>query len=219
MEYITSLKWQLIKNKKKILLVIKSIIVIAIFFTFSLMLFAPYRNVFNFFLYLALFLWLPLSLFYFADTDNKEDRTTILKMWKVYFSIITLMFVFTFSTENYIKKVKIDYFKTKLMYEMKTDANLSTIKDTFKNFEELTIMSVKYLEPQDVNLTKDLHQKKVIQKPYKILYGNLSAGIMAIVTLFMLLWAISELSWFETPKKESKLKRIRLKYNKNNSFK
>ena len=213
MEYITSLKWQLIKNKKKILLVIKSIIVFSIFLTFSLMLFAPYRNIFNFFLYLALFLWLPLSLFYFADTDNKEDRATILKMWKVYFSIITLMFVFTFSTENYIKKVKIDYFKTKLMYEMKTDANRSTIRDTFKNFEELTIKSVKYLEPQDVNLTKDLHQKKVSQKPYKILYGNLSAGIMAIVTLFMLLWAISELSWFDTSKKESKSKRIRSKYN------
>jgi len=214
MEYITSLKWQLIKNKKKILLVIKSIIVFSIFLTFSLMLFAPYRNIFNFFLYLALFLWLPLSLFYFADTDNKEDRATILKMWKVYFSIITLMFVFTFSTENYIKKVKIDYFKTKLMYEMKTDANLSTIRDTFKNFEELTIKSVKYLEPQDVNLTKDLHQKKVSQKPYKILYGNLSAGIMAIVTLFMLLWAISELSWFQIIKKKNRLKSIKIKYKK-----
>ncbi len=214
MEYIASLKWQLTKNKNKILLIIKSVIVFSIFITFSLMLFAPYKNVFNFFLYLALFLWLPLSLFYFADTDNREDRATILKMWKVYFSIITLMFVFTFSTENYIKKVKIDYFKTKLMYEIKTDANLSTLKNTFKNFEELTIKSVKYLEPQDINLTKDLNQKSIRHKPYKILYGNLSAGIMAIVTLFMLLWAISELSWFKIKKKENSLKRIRSKYNK-----
>ena len=213
MEYITSLKWQLFKYKKKIVIVTKSIIVFSMFLTFALMLFAPYGNVLKIFLYLALFLWLPISLFYFADTDNKEDRATILKMWKVYFSIITLMFVFLVSAENYIKKVKTDYFKTKLMYELKTDANLSTIKDTFKNFEELTIKSIKYLEPQEVNLTKDLHKKQDNHKPYKILYGNLSVGIMAIVTLFMLLWAILELSWFQVKSKKKLSKRIRLKYN------
>ncbi len=213
MEYITSIKWLLFKYKKKIIIVTKSIIVFSMFLTFALMLIAPYGNVLKIFLYLALFLWLPLSLFYFADTENKEDRAIILKMWKVYFSIITLMFVFLFSTENYIKKVKTDYFKTKLMYELKTDANLSIIKDTFKNFEKLTIKSIKYLEPQEINLTKDLHQKQINKKPYKIFYGNLSVGIMAIVTLFMLLWAITELSWFDTSKKESKSKRIRLKYN------
>ena len=213
MEYITSLKWLLLKYKKKIVIVTKSIIVLSMFITFALMLVAPYGNVLKIFLYLALFLWLPLSLFYFADTENKEDRAIILKMWKVYFSIITLMFVFLFSTENYIKKVKTDYFKTKLMYELKTDANLSIIKDTFKNFEKLRIKSIKYLEPQEINLTKDLHQKQINKKPYKIFYGNLSVGIMAIVTLFMLLWAITELSWFDTSKKESKSKRIRLKYN------
>ena len=177
------------------------------------MFFAPYQNIFNFFLYLA-FLWLPFSLFYFVYTENKEDRSTILKMWKVYFSIITLMFVYMFITETYIKKLKIDYYKTKLMYEIRMNANINTIKGTFKNFEEHTIKSIKYLEPQDINLTKDFHHKKVDQKPYKILYANVSAGIMTIVTLFMLLWALSELSWFQSTKKKNRIDRIKEKYHK-----
>jgi len=214
MEFIVFLKSKLLQNKKTIVRTVKKIITFFIFVIFVLMWFAPYHVVFNFFLYLALFLWLPLSLFYFTYFNNKEDRATILQMWKVYFSIITLMFIFIFSTENYIKKIKIDYYKTKLMYEIKTDANLSRMKNTFKNFEEVTIKSIKYLEPYDINLTKDLNQKRGFQKPYRIIYVNLSVGIMAIVTLFMLLWAISDLSWFEASLKESGINRIKSKYYK-----
>ncbi len=200
------------KIKLKIIDWVKAIVIFMIFVTFSSMLFAPYNRVFSFFLYLAIFMYLPFSLIYFAIAKDDNDRNTILKMWKLYFSIVSLMFVFTFSMENYVRKTKAEYYKTKLLYEIRTKESPKILKETFSNYEALTNKYIEYLEPEEAGklFQEAMKQsnKKNKQKAYTIIYANLGAGIMAILTLFMVLWSLVSLSIFQS-KEEAHIYRIR----------
>jgi len=154
----------------------------------------------------TIFIYLPFSLIYFAMTENDKDRDIILKMWKMYFSIVSLMFVFTFSLENYVREIKAEYYKTKLLYEIRTKETPKVIKETFSNYEALTNKYIKYLEPGDgakrfQEARKESHKKndniRTKKKAYTIIYANIGAGIMVIITLFMFLWSLVSLSIFQ----------------------
>jgi len=200
------------KIKLKIIDWIKAVVIFMIFVTFAFMFFAPYSRVFNFFLYLAIFMYLPFSLIYFSITKSKNDRDIILKMWKIYFPIVSLMFVFTFSMENYVRKTKAEYYKTKLLYEIRTKETPKVIKETFSNYEALTIKYIKYLEPEKAGKlfeeTMKPSHKNNKRKAYTIIYANLGAGIMAIITLFMFLWSLVSLSIFQI-EEDTQINRIR----------
>ncbi len=157
---------------------------------------------------IALF-WIFTSLIYFGYTNNKNDRRVIFSMWKVYYPTLIFMFAFIFNVEANIRNIKAEYFKTKLLYEIKTNVNIQQLKDTFSNYKRFSIESIDFLEPNEVNLTKEFSQNKQSSKDYKILYGNLGVGIMIITTLFMILWAVVELSLFKvTDAKSSKFKKF-----------
>jgi len=200
------------KIKLKIIDWIKAIVIFMIFATFTSMFFTPFSRVFSFFLHLAIFMYLPFSIIYFSITKNNKDRDTILKMWKIYFSIVSLMFVFTFSMENYVRKTKAEYYKTKLIYEIRTKETPKVIRETFSNYEALTNKYIKYLEAKKAGKlfqeTMKQSHKDNKQKAYTIIYANLGAGIMAIITLFMFLWSLVSLSIFQM-EEETQINRIR----------
>jgi len=178
----------------------------AISFTFT----APYNQIISNFFMLMLY-YMVFSLMYFSFSSSEEDRQLILKMWKIYFSILSIMFILIYSMDGYIRKTKIDYYKTKLTYELRTKADQNILKATFKDYEELSLKPLEQYKPQDVNISNYFNPKttKTKHKPFTVIYGNFAANAMLVITLFMFLWSFTELSYFRIVKKPKKVKSYR----------
>lgn len=139
------------------------------------------------------------SIVYFSLTPNKDDRDLLLKIWKTYLSIITLMLILLFSTEDTANKMKIDFQKNKLEYELKTDSE--NVDFTFSKYESLVIKYLKNYENKEIKKTKE--QTKEIEEDdyYTNDYANFSFTVMIITSLFICIWGLSELSIFQEVKR------------------
>jgi len=207
--FLAWMRWKYLSNKGKIVNILKGIIVFFIFFTIAMMFDVPFEDIFKFFLNISFFLWLPFSIFYFAFTKKAQDRQAILNMWKTYFAVIAFLFISMISIDNYVRKYKIDFLKTKLMYEIKTSHNASIEKDILEKIEDIAIKDFLFLyrdynqeRPKNMfNGDKNINNKKVY------FVHNFFAELMSIVTLFMLLWSLSELSFFSDKYSEKNRKR------------
>lgn len=144
--------------------------------------------------------YLILSLIYFSYTQDKEERAIVLNMWKIYFSIISLMLIFLYSLESNIRNVSLDFQKTKLSYELQLklgDSNLTfneynnTIQDYLKSNQNEKV--------PEFNETKPI---KEVHEPFLTWYGNFAFGVINIITWFMFLWSIVELKIFNSVQKQ-----------------
>lgn len=191
--------WKIKSNKKKIVLYSKGIIIFWMFVSFTFALFASYIQLVKIF-FTGFTIFLTLSIFYYSFLSIKEDRIKLMNMWKMYFPVITLMFIFIYSIEDSVLKMKIDYYKTKLSYEIKT--NSSDVTLTFENYKNLIDNRLDFYKKEDINTTKITNPKQRKEEHYTIWYANLGMTIMNILTSFMFLWSLTELSLFN--KKEAK---------------
>ena len=186
-----------LENKLKIVFGLKSLVVVLMLFVFGTMLFIPYKYVFDFFLHISVFFYFPSLLIYFLITKNQKDIEKIVEMLKIYISSIVILLIWVFSMDNYAINSKIKFYDTKLRYELKT-SSFDQAKETLDKIESLTHILLKpmmYKEiKKDFSVTFDVKKKN--EKLFISFYGNLAAGAMVIVTLFMILWGLSTLSFF-----------------------
>lgn len=152
-----------------------------------------------------IFLFSIFSVGYFTFIENKEDRTLLVDIWKMYFPSIFLLFSLVFSIDNYITATKLDFYKTNLNYYLKQE-NKQEKEIAFKEYTEAI---TKHLNTFDGEPIKDVIQKKLInekeenqkEEKYIFWYANFLVNIINMLTLFMLLRCFVELSKFKIDKK------------------
>jgi len=190
----------ILKDKKSIIMFLKGILLIFILFFIGRGLTSiPFTILVTVFFVLFIVLLIG-SLIYFSFTQKKEDRRLLLTMWKIYLSVLTIMFILLFSTENNITKMKIDFQKTKLQYEIKIKS--TNLESTFSTYESLVTKYTKPYENKKINNDKVIKPNKEKKEDYYISnYANFAMTVMIITSLFMCIWGLTELSIFQEVKK------------------
>lgn len=154
-----------------------------------------------------IFLFSVFSVGYFSFIENKEDRTLLVDIWKIYFPSVFLLFSLVFSIDNYLTVTKLNFYKTNLNYYLKQE-NKQDIEIAFKEYTEAI---TKHLNTFDKEPIRDVNQKNLINKQEKNIrdekyifwYANFLVNIINILTLFMFLRCFVELSKFKINKKNS----------------
>jgi hypothetical protein len=95
--------------------------------------------------FVLIWTYLFFSLMYFSFIANDDDRDTLLEIWKLYFPVIVLMVGFLFSIESYIKDTKSNFYKTKLMYELRSHESKDVLQKTFASYKEFSLDYVNFL--------------------------------------------------------------------------
>ena len=196
--------------KYKIILGLKLLIVLLIFIFLTSTFIIGYIRLLKIAINL-MSIYLILTLIYFSFYADKEDRTTILNMWKIYFSVITIMIVFLYSMESNLRKIALDYQKTKLNYEIKIKSN-----DINNTFTEYTNIITQYLDSNKkeklIDIKKPIKENTKKEEGYTIWYANFAVGVMNIITLFMFLWSLLELKIFQNKKVSKKQNFLKIKH-------
>ena len=199
----TSLKYKIISGLKIFILFWIFIFLTATFIVAYTKLFEIAINLMS--------IYLILTLIYFSFYADKEERITILNMWKVYFSVITIMIVFLYSTESNLRKDALDYQKTKLNYEIKTKSD--DINNTFSEYSSIVTQYLNSNKKQElIDISKPSNEKKKKEKGYTIWYANFAVSVMNIITLFMFLWSLIELKIFQDKKINRKSDFLKIKH-------
>ncbi|NQY23610.1 MAG: hypothetical protein HRT41_06225 [Campylobacteraceae bacterium] len=157
-------------------------------------------------------MYLIFTLVYFSFLAEKEERIVILNMWKVYFSVVTIMFIFMYSTESNLRKDSLDYQKTKLDYELRTNSN--NINKTFFAYSNIVTQHLNSNKQEKlIDISKvSIRNKK--EKVYTLWYANLSVSVIIIITLFMFLWSLIELKFFQYKRISKKSDFLKIKLRK-----
>jgi heme/copper-type cytochrome/quinol oxidase subunit 4 len=179
-----------LKHKKSVVIVLKMILITLIIMLMSVTFKAPYINLLNWF-FTTIIIYLILTLLYFSYLADEKERTTILTMWKLYFSIIAIMTAIFYNIEDNINKQKIDYQKTKLSYQLKQGSN--EVNSTFETYTSLISAYINNISAED-RTNKQKNDKRIIT------YANFTVNILNIITLFMFVWALSEFKIFKEKK-------------------
>jgi len=200
LEVLNTIVWKIKKYKVNIIISVKGFIIFWMLVSFLSAPFASYTQILKMFL-TGFTVFLMLSIIYYAYIAIEEDRKKLMNIWKMYFPVITLMFIFIYSIDTSVTKMKIDYYKTKLSYDItmnKNDANL-----TFNNYKNLIDTHLEFYKKEDVNISKitDSKIEKKEEEHYTVWYANLAVTIMNIITCFMFLWALTELTPFKEKEK------------------
>ncbi|MCT7536990.1 hypothetical protein [Aliarcobacter butzleri] len=193
-------------NKKLIVIYLSRLfLAFSILFLFFCTYWIPYKVItttsFN-----LIFLFSIFSVGYFSFIENKEDRTLLVDMWKIYFPSIFLLFSLVFSIDNYITTTKLDFYKTNLNYYLKQE-NKQNMEIAFKEYTEAITKHLSTFNKEEI---KDVIQKNLINKQedakdkkYIFWYANFLVNVINILTLFMFLRCFVELSKFKIDKKSS----------------
>ncbi len=196
--------------KYKIILGLKLFIVLLIFLFLISTFIIDYSRLFKIAINL-MSIYLILTLSYFSFYADKEDRLTILNMWKIYFSVITIMIVFLYSMESNLRKVALDYQKTKLNYEIKIKSN--DINNTFAEYSNIVTQYLNSNKKEKlIDITKPIKENTKKEEGYTIWYANFAVGVMNIITLFMFLWSLLELKIFQDKKVSRKQDFLKIKH-------
>jgi len=198
--------------KKNIIYWIKFLLIFSILFFVGFTFIAPLTRLATISVILIIS-FLMVSLIYFAYKANKEERETLLFMWKVYFSVLTILLIFFYSTEDKLRLFVLDYYKTKLNYELKTKS--TDINNTFSEYENIVTSHINNNKKEDVNISVYENKQKVNkEKFYTIWYGNISINFMNVITLFMFLWFVVEFDILNIKKSNKVIRYITKKHNK-----
>lgn len=86
---------------------------------------------------------------------------------------------------------------------METKTNLSDLNQTFETYTQIVDQYLDAYKTEEVNISQLINpEKKILQKETRSFYGNFALLVMNIMTSFMFLWAIKELSFFQTKNTE-----------------
>ena len=86
---------------------------------------------------------------------------------------------------------------------METKTNLSDLNQTFETYTQIVDQYLDAYKTEEVNISQLINpEKKILQKETRSFYGNFALLVMNIMTSFMFLWAIKELSFFQKKKPE-----------------
>lgn len=205
---LTSLKIKEYKNE--IVLGVKSFLLLwmlsSLLFTFE----APYTRLTTIFPILFITFMMS-SVIYYTYTSNGRDRRILMSMWKTYFPIISLMIVLMYSIEFRVADIHIDYLKTKLDYEIKMKS--SDINKSFSIYDQTVedyLIRYQREDYNESNVFKEKQSEKE-EKPYKIWYANFAVSVMNIITLFMFMWGLVELSIFKNNQQNRGIGKNRIK--------
>lgn len=140
------------------------------------------------FLFIVLFL---IGSFYcFIDACN-EERKVIINIWKLYMSVIVLMIILIYAIENNANKLQLEYDKTKLLYDLRTNSN--DLNKSFAAYEKTVKKIQKKYEEKELKNTKRLNEKQNKEKKsYVNFYMNFSSMVIIIMTIFSSLWLMIE---------------------------
>lgn len=187
-------------TKEILIYAFRIILAFAILFLFFSTFWIPYKIItttsFN-----LIFIFSVFSVGYFSFIENKEDRTLLVDMWKIYFPSIFLLFSLVFSIDNYVTTTKLDFYKTNLNYYLKQE-NKQDMEIAFKEYTEAITKHLSTFNKEEI---KDVIQKNLItkqeentkDKEYIFWYANFLVNIINILTLFMFLRCFVELSKFK----------------------
>lgn len=182
---------------KVVVYYIQYVLILFILSSAGLMFVAPYTILATLSVILVV-AYLMFSLIYFTKA-TKEKRSILLNMWKIYFPILTLMAAFLFTTEADLRQFLIDYEKTKLDYQLKT--NFQDFNKTFSEYESIIENHLKNNQKQKIIvLTANEPKESIQEENYTVWYGNFTVSIINIVTLFMFLWSLVEFNTFKDKK-------------------
>ncbi len=178
---------------------------------FSLGLNIGYITLMNIFFWSLIF-FMTLSLSYFFWKSDDIDRKKLLSIWKVYFSVITLMIILLFSLLSYINKLNIDHAKTLLIYSKKE--NILDINNSLSEYNKTMFNILKPYQDKDVNFNifNSKESKKIYMKAKTNLYVNWIFTIMILMTFFSLSWFFLECK--ESIKRKKKTNAYLDKYRK-----
>ncbi|MCX6077225.1 MAG: hypothetical protein NTW78_10140 [Campylobacterales bacterium] len=187
---IRKIVWRKNKNIRDMKIIIFSFILY--FFLFGL--FMPSIILMKYFIYLSL-IFLSISVYYYTFVANDDEYNLIINMWKIYFSIISLMFIMMFSIESYTNNILLDSYKQKVMYQLKI--NSLEVNSTFNEYESLVKEYLSGYEKKKVDYKKIFIPEEKAEEEYTIWYINIGYTVMIITTLFMFLWMFNELKYFK----------------------
>jgi energy-coupling factor transporter transmembrane protein EcfT len=148
----------------------------------------------------SLTIFLALSITYFSFCANtRQKKETLFKMWKLLFSIISLMLILIYTTVERSIDLHRDVYKTELLYDLQVhDSNAPLVLKQYKNYMDRFL--------QDKNSTKEknhskVHNEKKLLNRKHTFYQTFAIFIMIEITLFMFLWMLSNVNDIDRRKK------------------
>ncbi|MDP3266212.1 MAG: hypothetical protein Q8M39_05230 [Sulfuricurvum sp.] len=185
-----------------VLNIVKVTILIYMLFLLCFGLFIPFSRMMSIFMYTAIF-FLMASIGIYTFFTNEKDSELMMSMWKLYFPVISLMFIFMYTMDNTAHQMRIDYYKTKVLMESKT--NSTDMNATFKTYTQRVDQYLDSYKNEEVNLSEILHStKKSEVDNTRNFYGNFALLVINMMTSFMVLWMLKELSFFQKKKSVTK---------------
>jgi len=187
---IRKIVWRKNKNIRDVKIIIFSFILYSFFFG----LFMPLIILMKYFIYLSL-IFLSISIYYYTFVAKDDEYSLIRGMWKIYFSIISLMFIMIFSIESYTNNILFNSYKQKIIYQLKT--NSLEVNSTFNEYDSIVKKYLSGYEKKKVDYKKIFITEEKVEEKYTVWYMNIAYTIMIITTLFMFIWMLNELKYFK----------------------